>query len=108
MIGDFRRSDRADQKTIFVLMFWSGERQRCGRVVVPSRLRTRLQALNYPALDEELRLDAAVAYASFIAMRLGMSLCLKGDISVWNPAWGKLQELDHTSPVNVEIATALN
>jgi hypothetical protein len=108
MIGDFLRSDRADQKTISVFMFWSEERQRCGRIILPVKLRARLKALEYPALDEELRLDAALAYAIFIAMRIGMSLCLKGDISVWNPEWGNLHDLDRAIPVKVEIAAPLN
>lgn len=89
-------------------MFWNEDRQRCGRIVFPSKLKHRLEALEYPALDEDMRFDAAFAYAIFIALRIGMSLRLCGDPTVWNADWGALLDLDGRVPVDLDFAVPLN
>lgn len=108
MIGDFRRSEQSDSRTIRVRMFWSEERQRFGRIELPPRLKSRLDALDYPALDEDMRLEAALSYAIFIAMRMGMSINLAGDASVWNPDWGRLEDTDRALPSDIQLSAALN
>ena len=108
MIGDFRHTARPDGRAIYVAMHWGPEKRRLARITLPSKVQTRLEALDYPAIDEEMGIEAALSYAVFVAMRVGLPVVLTGDISVWDAAWGRLDNIDRESPAEVVNPVTLN
>jgi hypothetical protein len=108
VIGDFRYSGRPDGKGIYVHMRWGPRRQRLARIALPSRVQARLEALDYPSLNEEMGLEAGLSYAIFIGMRIGLAVYLAGDSSVWNPMWGRLDAVEPEHHVDAGIPAVLN
>ena len=41
-----------------------------------------------------MAMEAALSYAVFVGMRLGLNVVLAGDATVWDVAWGRLETLD--------------
>jgi len=108
VIGDFRYSGRPDGKGIYVHMRWGPRKQRLARIALPSRVLTRLEALDYPSLDADMGLEAGLSYAIFIGMRIGLAVYLAGDSSVWNPMWGRLDTVEPEHHVDTGIPAVLN
>lgn len=108
VIGDFRHTGRPDGKAIYVAMQWGAEKRRLARINLPTKVQTRLEALDYPAIEEEMSIEAALSYAVFVGMRVGLPVLLTGDMSVWDPAWGRLDNVDRESPAEVVNPATLN
>ena len=89
-------------------MLWGPAGQRLGRLVVPAAIQGRLSALDYPSIGEDMGIEAALSYAVFVGMRLGLSLVLSGDASVWDASWGRLHPIDSAPPSDHRASATLN
>ena len=108
MIGDFRYSGRPDGKGIYVYMRWGPRKQRLARIAMPSHVLARLEALDYPSLNEDMGLEAGLSYAVFLGMRIGLAVYLAGDSSVWNPVWGRLDIVERDRRTDTGMPAVLN
>jgi hypothetical protein len=108
VIGDFRHTGRPDGRAIYVSMYWGPRKQRLARIQLPARVQARLEALDYPSLNEEMGVEAALSYSIFVGMRIGLPVRLTGDMSVWKPAWGRLENVDRELPADTGIPVVLN
>ncbi len=89
-------------------MYWGPRKQRLARIQLPARVQARLEALDYPSLNEEMGVEAALSYSIFVGMRIGLPVRLTGDMSVWKPAWGRLENVDRELPADTGIPVVLN
>lgn len=108
VIGDFRHATRPNGAAIYVSMFWGDSDQRLARIVVPEPVRSRLETLDYPSIDEDMGIEAALSYAVFVGMRVGLGVVLTGDSSVWNPEWGRLYPVNREPAVSAVNRATLN
>ncbi len=89
-------------------MYWGPRKQRLARIQLPARVQARLEALDYPSLNEEMGVEAALSYSIFVGMRIGLPVRLTGDMSVWKPAWGRLENVDRELLADTGIPVVLN
>jgi hypothetical protein len=89
-------------------MYWGRRKQRLAKIQLPARVQARLEALDYPSLNEEMGVEAALSYAIFVGMRIGLPVRLTGDLSIWKPAWGRLESVDREMPADTGVPAVLN
>lgn len=90
MIANFCYTVCPDENCVAVAMTWGSDGSRQGTLVLPSFLRSQIEAEKMPTTQDALSIDGALAYAVVLAVRSELALTLTGDISVWREQWGQL------------------
>ena len=92
MIGDFMFSNIAmDPDTVYVSLSWGANRKRMARLIVPGPVAAVLVAGGFPTPDQsEMSIASSLSYAIYIGLLADVPVCLTGEASVWDAAWGNL------------------
>jgi hypothetical protein len=91
-IGQFWFTEAVSDQAVCVELQWR-EGYRRATFHLPSFARELLAQHNLSDLKGQHSIEVVLSYGVFVAMTLGLRLCLCGDRSVWNDAWGALQYL---------------